>query len=684
MTASPPLREARPESATAGDSDELPRIGVASRRMSRLPYLAELLGSNIGRARFWNTDSLDLIAGWGMKPTSRSARRLAQRRNVPFVTVEDGFLRSVGRGDQDPPLSVVVDDEGIYYDATRPSRLERLVGSPLAPDEKARARRLIAAWREGRVSKYNHNRDPSSPLPNRFVMVVDQTFGDDSIRYGLAGPASFPLMLQSALEENPNATVLVKTHPDVWAGRKKGHFDIRAVARMERVRVLAEDCHPSALLAETEAVYAVTSQLGFEALLWGRPVRCFGMPFYAGWGLTSDELSPTRPRPEATLEQLAYAALVAYPRYRDPLTGRRCEVETVLDHLALQRRMRERFPRRIWGLGFSRWKQATIRQFLAGSAVSFRNTAPPADPDLGVAVWGDRANAEVGARRAIRVEDGFLRSIGLGADLVQPLSLAIETEGMYYDSRSPSALERILSERIFEEGLLERARALRERIVAERLSKYNLAEAAWKRPDTSKRVVLVPGQVEGDASIRYGSPRISTNGGLLKAVRAALPDAYVVYRPHPDVVAGLRDPGGEPAVAGDADEVVTGGSIVPMFGAVDEVHTLTSLAGFEALLRGCPVACHGQPFYCGWGLTTDHVPVERRTRKLVLDELVAGALILYPTYVSRRTGRFITPEQAIDELLRQRETASGPSRSLHHFLVLERKLMGLLRRRSDP
>lgn len=650
--------------------------------MSRLPCLGELLGGEIARARFWNTDSLDLIAGWGMKPTSRTARRLAERTGTAFLTVEDGFLRSVGRGDQDPPLSVVVDDEGIYYDATRPSQLERLIASPLAQDETARAKLLIAAWRDGRVSKYNHNRDPTVALPDRFALVVDQTFGDDSIRYGLAGPSSFRLMLQAALDEHPGSKVLVKTHPDVWAGRKKGHFDIKALARMDRVQVLAEDCHPAMLLSAASAVYTVTSQLGFEALLWDRAVRCFGMPFYAGWGLTSDEPTPTRPRPNAPLEQLVHAALVAYPRYRDPQTGRRCQVETVLEHLALQRRMRERFPRRIYGLGFSRWKQAAVRQFLAGSQVTFRNAAPPPDSGIGIAVWGDRSREAIGSREAIRVEDGFLRSIGLGADLIRPASLAIETEGIYYDSRTPSALETILSSHRFDQPLLERARALRERIVEQRLSKYNLSEASWERPDTPRRIVLVPGQVEGDASIRYGSPRIGTNAELLKAVRAAAPDAHIVYRPHPDVVAGLRDPGSEPDRAGgDADEIVVGGSIVPMFDAVDEVHTLTSLAGFEALLRGRPVTCHGQPFYCGWGLTTDTLPVPRRVRRLSIDALVAGALILYPTYVSQHNGRFITPEQVIDELLDQRQAVSNPSGSLRRVLVLERKLVSLLKGR---
>jgi len=90
---------------------------------------------------------------------------------------------------------------------------------------------------------------------------------------------------------------------------------------------------------------------------------------------------------------------------------------------------------------------------------------------------------------------------------------------------------------------------------------------------------------------------------------------------------------------------------------VDEVHTLTSLAGFEALLRGKRVVCYGLPFYAGWGLTEDKLsfPTGRRGRKLHLDDLVAGALLLYPCYLSRQTGRFTTAERALTELLAWRE-----------------------------
>jgi capsular polysaccharide export protein len=166
----------------------------------------------------------------------------------------------------------------------------------------------------------------------------------------------------------------------------------------------------------------------------------------------------------------------------------------------------------------------------------------------------------------------------------------------------------------------------------------------------------VPGQVESDASIVHGAPGIRRNIELLREVRRACPEAHVVYKPHPDVVAGLRRKGlHENEAARWCDEVVTEAAMGDMLLQVDEVHTLTSLAGFEALLRGRQVVCHGQPFYAGWGLTADRMPPVRRSRRLTLEQLVAGVLILYPVYVSRDTGRFTTPERALDELVAWRE-----------------------------
>ncbi|WP_295399085.1 capsular polysaccharide biosynthesis protein [uncultured Thiocystis sp.] len=633
-------------------------IGILSPGILKIPHLEALLGAPpVTVPPFRHPSDLTAIAGWGHKPTAKRARRYALAHHLPYLALEDGFLRSVGLGSQDPPLSLIVDDLGIYYDATQVSRLESLIPNTLSTTGLARARALRSAWRAARVSKYNHLPEDRTPLPSPAVLVVDQTFGDPAIGYGLAAPESFQRMLDAALREHPDATVLVKIHPDVFAGLKRGHFDLTTLARLTRVRVLARDVHPVSLLEHVTAVYTVTSQMGFEALLWGRRVRTFGMPFYAGWGLTEDELTAPARRSAVDLEQLIHATLVAYPRYLDPETGERCEVERLLDWMALQRRMRERFSGPIRAPGFSPWKRPLVVAFLQGSQVSFAPHRHDA-PNETLAVWGMAATPP--ATPTLRLEDGFLRSVGLGADLIRPLSWVVDTRGMYYDATRASDLEVLLQTAVFDAPLLARAQTLRARIVAAGLTKYNVGSGTWRRPMGVDRVILVPGQVEMDASIRRGAPGIRRNLDLLKATRAAHPTAYLIYKPHPDVLAGLRSRGeGEAETREWCDALVTDVPMGALLEQVDELHVLTSLAGFEALLRGKTVVCHGQPFYAGWGLTIDREPPTRRTRKLSLEMLVAGALLLYPTYVSRATGRFTTAERALDELLDWRAREAG-------------------------
>lgn len=651
-----------------------------SKEAFKIPHLAAFLdGTVVLKSRGGFSQSVTAVAGWGLRPTSAEARRYAQQHSLPYLALEDGFLRSVGLGNQEPPLSLIVDDIGIYYDANTSSGLESLIPAPLTQNEVVRTHALMASWQAERVSKYNHLREYSGELPSRYVLVVDQTFGDASIQYGLAQPQSFQAMLKAALQENPDCSVLVKIHPDVFSGRKRGHFDVAALSVMERVRVISEDVHPVRLLEFAQAVYVVTSQMGFEALLWGKPVRTFGMPFYAGWGLTKDEL-PTPARRTALLDeskvslpQLVHAALIAYPRYINPETGERCEVEEVLTQIALQRQIRNSFPPVVYALHFSYWKKAIVQRFFQGSQVYFVRRLEQVPNEATLLVWGSRtvdlcSSPQTANIKILRLEDGFLRSVGLGADLIRPVSWVIDGRGIYYDATQESDLEHLLQSTDFSPALLSRARTLRERIVKHGLTKYNvgvcnqenMTSSTTKKYSDGKKIILVPGQVETDASLAFGAPAIRRNIDLLRAVREANPEAYLIYKPHPDVLAGLRDQGANEEQAERwCDQIVTDRAMAELLTEVDEVHVLTSLAGFEAVLRNKAVTCYGQPFYAGWSLTTDIVPIVRRTRRLSLDELVAATLILYPTYLSRVSRHYISAEQALDELLAWRASSAS-------------------------
>ena len=277
-------------------------------------------------------------------------------------------------------------------------------------------------------------------------------------------------------------------------------------------------------------------------------------------------------------------------------------------------------------------------------------------------LWGKKFPAladwaEAQALPLLRMEDGFIRSVGLGSNLVPPRSLVIDDLGIYFDASKPSRLEAILEANDFSERLLQEARAVQTALVEKRIGKYNVGQGSvtLTRHRAGQTVILVPGQVEDDASIKTGTVDIRTNLDLLKAARAANPDAYIIYKPHPDVVSGNRV-GVIPqdTAMQHADVVMPETDILALIAECDEVHTMTSLSGFEALLRGKRVVCYGLPFYAGWGLTTDRHSIARRTTRLTLPALVAGTLLVYPTYLNPDSGKMTNAMATLEALALER------------------------------
>jgi len=659
-------------------------IGILSRGIWRIPHLDALLGEDtrwLGRAGAYQPRTVRAIAGWGRKASAGRARAVAARFGKPYIALEDGFLRSLDLAVTGAaPLSMLCDAVGIYYDATQPSAVEDAIrdGHPTAA-ELADAQRAMALIVRHRLSKYNHAPDLTLPGGRPRVLVIDQTEGDRSVALGGAGPETFATMLEAARREHPGAQIVVKTHPDVVADRRRGYLSAIATDPDPDIMLLATDCCPLGLIAQCDHVYAVTSQMGFEALLLGKPVTSFGLPWYAGWGLTDDRhpgiagLRERRPAPRS-LAQLFVAAYLRCTRYLQPATGRPGTIFDVIDWLAHNKALRGR-DRGTWiCVGMSLWKRAVVTPFLRqpGVTLRFARRLGPGDlqrlpADATLVVWGSRQRALCIAAAAlgiplVRVEDGFVRSAGLGSDLHGPLSLAIDDSGIYYDPASGSRLEALLAATVLEAGQHARAERLRDMLVRLRISKYNVGGAFTLHPAaTGRRVVLVPGQVEDDASVLAGSPHVRTNLALLRAVRAIHPEAWIVYKPHPDVLAGNR-PGAlaRAEAAGLADQIATDANISACIAAADEVHTMTSLAGFEALLHGKAVHCYGGPFYAGWGMTVDHFPLPHRTRVLPLATLVYVALCSYPRYRLPGGAGFCTVEDVVGHLHAQ--TSGAPVR----------------------
>lgn len=655
---------------------------VFSKGTSKIRNLDKFLRTDsvvYARSEMSCPDNVDLVVGWGRKASSKKAHSYATKNRIPFCCIEDGFVRSVGLGvDGAAPLSVVVDDVGIYYDATAPSLLEdilnglRTVGCSL--DDVSlinRASSCIDSILSKSISKYNNAQNAGELdrlVDSSTVLVLDQTRGDCSVEYGMADENSFRLMLDSAIAENPGCKVAVKIHPDVVCGKKTGYLSelVKDNRYGESVCLIDVDVNPIALLKSVGRVYTVTSQMGFEALMCKKRVACFGVPFYAGWGLTDDRISCARRSRERSLEQVFAAAYLLYARYINPVTGANSNLEDTIELISKNMSIVRQEVDNLYCFGFSRWKRGYVRKYLGtvSKKIIFcsrvtNKIASRVSSNDGVAIWGRRDAVGIDnlvAKHGVsvfRVEDGFVRSIGLGSNFVRPFSMVVDSSGIYFDSMRESDLEKILCNEEFSEADLDRGKKIIDAILAGRLTKYNMPSTRQVLiPDNVRsRVLLVVGQVEDDASIACGAGDVRKNLDLLKLVRRNNPDAYIVYKPHPDVEYGNRIgfvPDG--VLLNYCNFVARDSSVVDCICASDQVHTMTSLAGFEALIRGKSVFVYGSPFYSGWGLTVDSSKVERRGRMLSLYELAFAVYAKYPLYFDWDSGYFCECEDIVEKL----------------------------------
>jgi len=629
------------------DTSGIAAGNIASRRLfvynggfltqPRIRRILELSGWRVSLGK--PDDDDDWVGVWGKSPTSPRGEGVAARTNAPILRVEDSFLRSVLPGrDGSAPIGLNLDESGVHFDSSCPSDLENLLATHPLDDTAIlnRARAAITRLADTHISKYNAF-DPADPVPEApYVLVIDQTKDDAAIAHGGATAATFKEMLVFAQTEHPGNRIVIKSHPETLAGHRAGHFGPDDLN--DRVQLLTDPVSPWKLMEGATAVYTVSSQLGFEAIFAGHRPRVFGQPFYAGWGLTQDENPVARRQRKLTRAQLFAAAMILYPTWYDPCRNRLCQLEDVIDQLEAEASAWREDHQGYVATAIRAWKRPHMRRFFGGDMpLQFARTAAGARAKAAQSgrkpmIWASDPAAELGDW--VRVEDGFLRSRGLGARLIPPLSLVRDDLGIYYDPGQESRLEQLIgASPALPEQSVERAQKLRTSLQRANLSKYNLDGEALPELPVGHRI-LVPGQVEDDASIVKGCDAVRTNLELLARTRAENPDSVILYKPHPDVQAGLRKGALDDAqVLEFADVILAKVDPAALIDAVDGVWTMTSLLGFEALIRDTAVTCLGMPFYAGWGLTRDlGVAPIRRTARPTLDGLLHATLIGYARY----------------------------------------------------
>jgi len=302
--------------------------------------------------------------------------------------------------------------------------------------------------------------------------------------------------------------------------------------------------------------------------------------------------------------------------------------------------------------------------------------------------WGiDYSKEVLNLKKKFKIyimEDGFIRSKNLGSDLEAPASLSIDSNGIHFNPEYKTDLENLLNEYKLTEIDLKNGKELLNLFLNNSISKYNsfdnnLPNIYKKKNIINKKKILIIGQVEDDASIRYGSPLIKSNLELIKLVsnRYKKEDNFIIYKPHPDVfINNRKGKVSEEELKKYCDYIDTTSKMADLLSLNNiEVHTITSLSGFESLIHKNKTYCYGIPFYSGWGLTEDYIidneAYKRRNKKRTLLEIFTISYIIYPLYFDYEKKIFTSPEIIINKISNQKNSFI--------YLFFKRKFLYIIR-----
>lgn len=318
----------------------------------RQKYLLKLLNA---KKRVYGGDKKEVVAGaeyfiqWGAQPSELKLRLEKNRTTLlrPHIFIEDGFIRSFGlwTDPNEPTLSIIFDTHAVYYDALHDSLLEIILNSDfeLSTEQLLRAKQIIDKIVSNKISKYNY-----MPIINlnfdiqdkKRLLLIDQKSGDMSIKYGMAEDDTFYVMLKEALTID-NVEIIIKQHPcAITEGKQYAHYTdetIKFFNNAKNIHLIGFDVNPYSLLNEVDEVWTVTSGMGFEGLLAGKKVRCFGVPFYSNWGITDDIIKLERRHKKRTVEEIFYVFYILLSKYINPNTQNVCTLEELVDYFLLEK-----------------------------------------------------------------------------------------------------------------------------------------------------------------------------------------------------------------------------------------------------------------------------------------------------------------------------------------------------------
>ena len=603
---------------------------------------------------------------------------------TPILRLTPGIFAGYHR-DASPLSIYFAYQSDVYYDFTKESNIESILRSNWIPSEEewklaASALQMINKYGITKYNEYPHlpeNFVKSSNIHN--ILLVDQPVDDHTVLTGSANEQTFNDMLLYAFDNFPYSTIYVKLHPDTIDGKKEGYLkrllDKHQLADHPSIVLIDQHCNITSFFNFVQEVFVVTSQVGFEALLRGKSVTCFGMPFYAGWGLTNDMQVLTYAKPKRTLIDLFIVLAIQHCLYLNPFTKKKGTILDFLEYISLQQRHSNKKDILFYNSHFSDCKNIDLLLDLKGKKPVSLNNPRKFKKYYDCLVIADnkkdyQAVTANKCKHSAFMADGFLFS-SFGSPK-EPLSLIIDYNGPYYDPKAYSDLEYLLSNENFTEHEKKLSEHFLDSLRVTYAQKARLEEvgnlAAIKRDAGSKKIIFVPGQAEDDdLTFVGGHMAINNDYHFLKTICEQNENSFIVYKPHHNHKTKTNSEVSKEgiislnAIAGQKKNklvIEDNASISHCIDYCTEVHINNHDCGLEAIIKGKKVITYGNPFYSGYGLTEDKQHSLRPKRNLTVHELALGTYMLYPRYKVPEHEGFVNAFTALEYVKLKNEPTS--------------------------
>lgn len=295
---------------------------------------ANVIDASIGATDISKVASIDIYLQWAGQQDLRQ-REIQQALGKERLIVEDGLL--VNDRNNTPfrqKLSVSFDDGSSWLEDTGlSSRLVNTLQSDatLKRNESTRVTKLINRIIDNRLSKHNHYPDVAIKIGGAErpkILLIDNISAKADAEKIAHIQQAFKDMLRDVIAQYPDHDILVKTELP-----KTKYVALNVLTHLPQVYFIDFNIHTRSLLDIAEKVFVVNASEGFEALLLGKEVHCYGKPFYAGWGLTTDHVAIPERTAKRTVKEIFHFAYVVSSRYYLPTEDRACELEELVDYI---------------------------------------------------------------------------------------------------------------------------------------------------------------------------------------------------------------------------------------------------------------------------------------------------------------------------------------------------------------